>query len=94
MDTEIANVAGPFAALLLLFVCVVLFSMSRHHVWLKRKLRILLFVLGVIPGIAGTTWGLWQYIQLREPQLSTVAFALLVIGVSFLVSAAKNEERT
>ncbi len=88
------NTAAPMLALILLFICVSLFSFSYHYSWLKRNVRYLLWVLGVIPGGIGAVWGLWRYIELRESQLMSSASGLLVLGVLFLATVVKNEKRT
>jgi hypothetical protein len=77
-------------ALVLLFVCVLLFAQSYHHQWLRNNLRNLLLGFGVVPGAVGIFWGVWIYVQSSELQAITGASLLLEFGANSLLSVSRK----
>ena len=77
-------------ALVLLALCVLLFSASRDFPKLKKHLPIMLWSFGIVPGMCGVVWGFVVFITTTTPQAILPAFLLLEIASGSLLRVAKN----
>jgi len=94
VSTEFLNISALMTALLLLYLCVLVFTMSNQYQWLYAHRKRLLWAFGMVPGLIGVGWGLWLYLVSGKPQLITPAFLLLEFGTYALLRAESKHERT
>ncbi len=95
MSFEERNLVAVMIALLLLSVCVLLFSASLEYRRLRKRLPLVLWCLGIVPGFCGVIWGFWVFVTTMTTQAILPAFLLLEIGSGSLLRAAKKiEEQT
>ena len=80
MSIEQVNLVAPFVALILLFVCILLFTTSVEKVEFRPFLKPLLYLCGVVPGLAGVIAGVWLFVTRDQPVAIVSAFLLLELG--------------
>jgi hypothetical protein len=90
MSIEQVNLAAPFLALVLLFLCILLFTTSVEKAGFRPFLRPLLYLCGIGPGFIGVVAGFWLFVTRSQPLAIGSAFLLLELGGVALLRVAEN----
>jgi len=92
VSIEEKNMIAVMAALVLLALCVLLFSASREFRKLQKHLPIMLWCFGIVPGICGVVWGFVVFLTTNTTQIILPAFLLLEIASGSLLRVVKNAD--
>jgi len=92
MDRNAAETAAFLITLILLSLCVLLFTTALEREGLRRRLPLLLWIFGIAPGIAGVLWAFVAYVARGPEPILLPAFLLLEISSAALHRAAKRAD--
>ena len=90
MSIEQVNLAAPFLALILLFLCILVFSASAERAAFRPYLKPLLYLCGIGPGLVGVVAGFWLFVTRSQPVAIVSAFLLLELGGVALLRVAEH----
>lgn len=90
MSIQQVNLVAPFLALILLFLCILVFSASAERPALRPSLKPLLYLCGIGPGLVGVVAGFWLFVARSQPVAILFAFLLLELGGMALLRVAEH----
>lgn len=90
MSIEQVNLVAPLVALLLLFLCILVFASAADKPRFRPFLRPALYLCGMVPGLAGVVAGVWLFVSRNQPVAVAFAFLLLEFGSLTLIRVAEK----